>query len=266
MQNLKVTLVQTEQFWEDKSKNLEHFERLLSEQLHESTDVLIFPEMFHTGFTMNAAPLAEKMDNSLGIGWLRETAKKYNALCLASLIIVENGAFYNRMVAVDDNGVLDYYDKVHLFTLAQEDNYYKEGQNRKIISYKNWKILLQVCYDLRFPESARNAISDNGDFDYDLLVYVANWPERRTAHWDKILPARAIENQCCVVAVNRVGSDNNQLSYVGHSQVLSALGDYYLEPMHNSSGIKTCTLNAEDLLQTREKLPFLKDRKQPFTQ
>lgn len=261
MSDLKVALVQTQQFWEDKTANLQHFNSLLASELSESVDVLIFPEMFHTGFTMNTAALAENMDNSIGLNWLKNKSKAYDCLCLASLIITENERYFNRMVAVHPNGKVDHYDKIHLFSLAKEDEHYAPGNEKTIVEFRGWKLLLQVCYDLRFPENSRNSVQQNGDFEFDAIIYVANWPERRIAHWDKLLPARAIENQCYVLAVNRVGSDNNQLDYNGSSQIIDALGDYLVLPFIDNQGIKTAHISKEKLSEVRQKLTFLKDRK-----
>lgn len=264
MSDLKVALVQTQQFWEDKKQNLNHFETLISNHLSESIDVLIFPEMFHTGFTMNAKNLAENMDDSLGLNWLKAKAKNLDCLCIASLIIEEDGQYFNRMVAVHPEGKVDYYDKIHLFSLAKEDEHYSPGTAKTIVEFRGWKLLLQVCYDLRFPENSRNSVKQNGEFDFDAIVYVANWPERRIAHWDALLPARAIENQCYVLAVNRVGSDNNQLQYSGSSQIIDAMGQYNQTPILNEEYVSTVCLSQSDLDSVRHSLAFLKDRKVKF--
>jgi len=264
MSDLKVALVQTQQFWEDKTKNLQHFDTLLSAQLSESVDVLIFPEMFHTGFTMNAAALAEKMEDSMGLNWLKIKAKSYDCLCVASLIIAENEHYFNRMVAVHPNGNVDYYDKIHLFSLAKEDEHYSPGTTKTIVEFRGWKLLLQVCYDLRFPENCRNNISIDGTFAYDAIIFVANWPERRIAHWDKLLPARAIENQCYALALNRVGSDDNQLQYNGSSQIIDAMGQYKQAPILNKEIVSVSCLSQSDLDSVRHSLAFLKDRKVNF--
>jgi len=261
MSDLKVALVQTSQFWEDKNRNLLHFDQLLENQLNEKVDMLVFPEMFHTGFTMNAANLAETMTDSIAIDWLKEKAKHFECLTVASLIIKENGKFFNRMLAVQPSGSIQYYDKRHLFTLANEDKYYAAGNMNTIVEFRGWRILLQVCYDLRFPENSRNSVSLSGEFDFDLICYVANWPERRIAHWNVLLPARAIENQCCVVAVNRLGSDENALTYNGCSQAISALGEFCLHPIENLEIVKIISLSMDQLLETRSKLPFLKDKR-----
>jgi predicted amidohydrolase len=261
MRDLKITLVQTNQFWEDKKSNLKHFDALLEKNLTEETDLIVFPEMFHTGFTMNVEVLAEEMTNSVGIDWLKHMAVSRNALCVASLIIKESGCYFNRMVAIFPNGSLEHYDKIHLFTLAGEDKHFSPGEARKTIEFRGWKIHLQVCYDLRFPENARNSFSNEAGFEYDLLLYVANWPERRIAHWDKLLPARAIENQCFVAAVNRIGVDAHGLIYNGSSQVINALGDFEISPIKNKEEVVIARLCYNSLLETRTKLNFLKDRK-----
>lgn len=256
MQDLKVALVQTNQFWEDKAANYSHFEAHLK-NVAPDTDLIILPEMFNTGFSMNVSVLAEKMDGN-AINWLKEKAKKHDAAIVASLIIEENNDFFNRMVFIEPTGEVSHYDKIKLFGIAKENHYYSPGKEKKIISYKGWKILLQVCYDLRFPELARNKINESGKANYDLLLYVANWPEKRNLHWKSLLQARAIENQVYVVAVNRVGTDKNQLSYSGDSSVISPLGEIEKIVEYDEKVINTA-LNAKKIKETREKLPFLKD-------
>jgi omega-amidase len=256
MQNLTVTLIQTNQHWEDKKKNLTHFEAHLAE-LSQQTDIIIFPEMFHTGFTMSAREMAEDMDG-LGISWLKQVAQKYDCAVVASLIIKESVNYFNRMVFITPDGAIQYYDKRKLFTLANEHVHYAAGDSNVIVKYKGWKILLQICYDLRFPEQCRNRVKDNGEFLYDLLLYVANWPERRSHHWRTLLAARAIENQCYVAAVNRVGTDANQLNYVGDSMVINALGELLLYEQHEEK-VASTQLDAAALIDVRGKLAFLKD-------
>lgn len=256
MQNLKTTLVQTKQFWEDKSANLSHFESHLS-QIDQPTDVIVLPEMFHTSFTMNAKGMAENMDGE-GISWLKTQAKNHDAAIVASLIIEENGDYFNRMVFVTPTGKTSWYNKRKLFGPGKEDQHYKPGQENTIVDYKGWKLLLQVCYDLRFPENVRNSVIQN-KYDYDAIIYVANWPEKRSLHWKILLQARAIENQCYVIGVNRVGTDANDLSYSGDSCIISPLG--YVEQYSSHEEILlNDMLEAYVLKETREKLPFLKDR------
>lgn len=261
MQDLTVSVVQSKQIWEDKQANFEHFQNLIDQQLQDSTDVIVFPEMFHTGFSMNVKLLAEEMSNSLGVKWLKRLAASRNSLCLASLIVVENGRYFNRMVAVFPDGNVEHYDKNHLFSLAKEDEHYSAGAKRTIVSFRDWKLLLQVCYDLRFPENSRNSVNESGEFAFDAIVYVANWPQRRISHWDKLIPARAIENQCFVLAVNRVGVDANELTYSGSTQIVNGLGEYTIEPIQDIETIETAVLSKELLQDIRGKLPFLKDRR-----
>lgn len=256
MQDLKVSLIQTKQFWEDKRKNLAHFDKHLS-KISSDTDLIILPEMFHTSFSMHSEELAETMSGE-GVTWLKEKARTHNAAIVASLIITENNKFFNRMVFVEPSGKIHTYDKRKLFGLAKEDNHYSPGEKNTVVQYKGWKIALQVCYDLRFPELVRNKVNSNGESDYDIIIYVANWPKKRSVHWKVLLQARAIENQSYVLAVNRVGSDDNGLDYSGDSSVINALGEILAQKSKNEAIIEK-TLTSEDLKTTREKLPFLKD-------
>lgn len=256
MQDLKITLVQTKQFWEDKKANFRHLESHL-DQIDQPTDVIVLPEMFHTGFTMNAKSLAENMDG-LGVSWLKNQAKQRDTAMVASLIIEENGAFFNRMLFVKPEGEVFSYDKRKLFGLAKEDQHYTPGKENTIVAYKGWNILLQVCYDLRFPENARNKVEGDG-YAYDAIIYVANWPEKRSLHWKVLLQARAIENQCYVVGLNRVGEDANHLAYSGDSCIISPLGDVEQYSSHEEI-LMFDMFEHEVLEETRKKLPFLKDR------
>lgn len=256
MQNLKVSLVQTEQYWEDKSKNLQHLTELLAEV--ETTDLIILPEMFNTGFSMNVDKLSENIEGE-SIQWLKALSKQKNAAVMASLIIVAQDKFYNRLVFIyPDNEEIAYYDKRQRFTLAKEDQYFSAGTSKTILSYKGWKINLQVCYDLRFPEIARNSVQE-GTFDYDLLIYVANWPAKRSHHWKQLLIARAIENQCYTIGVNRVGTDDNELAYSGDSVLINPNGEAdFLKP--NKEEVRTFEITKDELSTLRQTLPFLKDR------
>lgn len=256
MQNLKITLVQAKQIWEDKQANIANYDRLLSS--HQCGDLVLLPEMFQTAFTMNNAALAETMNDSEGIQWLKETAKKYKAAFYTSLIIKDGDYFFNRGVFVEPNGKVTSYDKRKTFGLAGEDKFYRSGNNEVIVEYKNWRIMLQICYDLRFPEIVRNRINPDGNPAYDLVLYVANWPETRKVHWSTLLQARAIENQCYAAGVNRVGEAPNQLSYSGNSQVVDLLGNVTALTASQEE-IMTIELNSQNLIETRAKLPFLKD-------
>jgi omega-amidase len=210
------------------------------------------PEMFSSGFTMNPKMVAEKMDGET-ISWLQHLAKAKNCAITGSLVIEESGNFYNRLVFVFPNGEIKTYDKRHLFTLAGEDKVYTAGTEKLIVEYKGFKICPLICYDLRFPVFARNVEN------YDLLIYVANWPKPRVNAWDILLKARAVENMSYVIGVNRIGNDKNNLEYVGHSQAVDFLGNYLAEPKENE-GIFIVELDKEKLLETRSKLAFLEDK------
>jgi predicted amidohydrolase len=256
MQDLRITTVQANQIWEDKPANLARYESLIENIA--ATDLIVFPEMFHTGFSMNVDALAETLENSLGINWLKNCAKTNNCAVYTSLIIEENNAFYNRGVFIEPTGKLSFYDKRKCFSLAHEDDFFTAGQNEIIIEYKSWKIQLQICYDLRFPEIVRNRI-ENESPAYDLILYVANWPKKRAEHWKALLKARAIENQCYVVGVNRVGTDGKGLEYSGDSSCFNALG----KSEFNSNDVEQMqqhTLAMKDLTEIRKTIPFLKDR------
>lgn len=248
---MRVALIQTTLFWEDVSKNLNHFEQKINE-IHETVDLIVLPEMFTSAFTMHPERVAQSMTGEV-VTWLKKTAKKKNTAICGSLVIEENGNFYNRMVFVTPNEAVYTYNKRHLFTLANEHLNYTAGKDKVIVAYKDWQICLQICYDLRFPVFVRN------QDDYDLLIYVANWPKPRIAAWDTLLKARAIENMSCVIGVNRVGEDENGLMYNGHSQVVDELGENIIAPFETDE-IKYATLDLAKLKETRQKLPFLNDK------
>jgi omega-amidase len=257
MQDLSVTLVQADQVWEDKLANQVHFNTLLS-TMPSQVDLIILPEMFDTGFSMNTE-LAEEWENNTSLTFLREMAQTKNAAVYTSVMCRENGKFYNRGVFVYPNGDHSVYDKRKTFGLAGEDQVFTAGNTEQIIHFKGWNIQLQICYDLRFPEICRNRLTEDKNPAYDLLIYVANWPERRSVHWKTLLQARAIENQCYVIGVNRVGKDGKELSYSGDSACITALG----EATFCEAGKETMQLihlSQKSLQQIRTTLPFLKDR------
>ena len=247
---MNITLVQSELYWEDIEKNLLGFEEKLKNI--EQTDLIILPEMFSTGFSMNAASVAETMDGS-AINWMRKTAMKKNCVLTGSLIIKENGKFFNRLIFMRADGSFEQYDKKHLFTMAKEEETYTAGSEKVFIEYKGWKICPLICYDLRFPIWNRNLE------DYDLAIYVANWPDRRSYHWRSLLTARAIENQCYVAAVNRVGTDGKDLYYSGYSSLIDPAGEILYQKA-DSEDIQQFDISLEHLKEVRTKLPFLKDR------
>jgi predicted amidohydrolase len=251
---MKIALIQTELIWENPKENREILQNKIN-SISQYVDMLVLPEMFTSGFTMHPEKVAETMQGET-ISWLKEIAKSKNCAITGSLVISENGNFYNRLVFVFPDGKIETYDKRHLFTLAGEHEVYTAGNEKLIVEYKGFKICLLICYDLRFPVFSRNTEH------YDILLYVANWPKVRTNAWDVLLQARAIENMCFVVGVNRVGLDGNNHEYIGHSQAIDFLGNSLIKPQEKE-GIFYTELNKNDLLQTRIKLPFLDDR-DPF--
>lgn len=257
MFDLKISLVQFDQHWENVAANYEHIERIL-ENL-EQTDVIVLPEMFHTGFSMNTA-LAEDWSNNNALVKLKNWSRKYNAAIYTSFMVSDNHHYFNRGVFVEPSSKVSYYDKRRSFGLGGEDKVFTAGESETIVDFNGWKFNLQICYDLRFPELIRNRIEATGEAAYDVLLYVANWPSKRELHWKTLLQARAIENQCYTIGVNRIGTDGNKLEYSGASAVFSGLGATLLE-MKNQESVQTVTLSKLDIQNLRIQLPFLKDRK-----
>ncbi|MGJ1269392.1 amidohydrolase [Sphingobacterium spiritivorum] len=251
METIKITIFQAYLFWENVEKNLSNLELRLS-SLREKTDLILLPEMFNTGFTNNVEKCAETMDGPT-MHWLYEMSKKFDCVVAGSLIIQEEGKYYNRFVWMSPNGSFVKYDKRHLFGMAGEDQYFEPGNQRVILQLKGWKICPMICYDLRFPVWSRNQ-----NEAYDLLVYIASWPDKRSGHWRSLIPARAIENQAFVIGVNRVGYDGNEIYYSGGSMCISPMGDVvYYKP--EDEDLYTFTLNPKDLITARAEFPFLKD-------
>jgi|TARA_R110000737_G_scaffold284835_1_gene291294 omega-amidase len=257
MQDINVSLVQIDQAWEDKAANFALYEAAFA-KLPE-TDLILLPEMFQTAFTMNTA-MAEPFSTSESIAWLKEKASKLNAAIFTSLIIEDNGNLYNRGVFVEPNGKLTFYDKRKSFGLAEEDLYFKAGTEKVIVDYLGWKFQLQICYDLRFPEILRNEWNNsNQTASYDVLLFVANWPEKRREHWKTLVKARAIENQSYVLAANRIGADKMDLTYTGESLAIDAVGNEMIN-MDDKNTVSTVQLSMNQLIEIRAKLPFLKDQ------
>jgi predicted amidohydrolase len=254
MQDLKVTLVQANQIWEDKLANFKNYSRLLKSIEHQ-TDLIILPEMFDTGFSMNIQ-LAESWENNSSLDYLIELAAEYNTAIYTSMMAKVDDTIFNRGVFVFPTGDVQTYDKRKSFGLGGEDKYYTSGNKETIVEFRGWKINLQICYDLRFPEIARN-YEVIGIPKYDLLLYVANWPTKRAEHWKSLLKARAIENQSYVIGVNRVGVDKNELIYSGDSICVDSLGELMVQ-LENET-VFTTTLSKLTLNNTRTSLPFLKD-------
>lgn len=260
MKPLTITIIQAELKWEDKRANLSMFTEKI-EQLQIRTELVILPEMFTTGFSMQPEKLAEPMDGQ-SVQWMKDIAVKKRIAITGSLIIEENEKYFNRLIWVLPDGSFGYYDKRHLFGYAQEDRHYAAGSRRLIASLKGWKINLQICYDLRFPVWARQSKSARAEQpeepEYDLLIYVANWPERRGHAWRTLLQARAIENQCYVAGVNRTGEDGNDIHYRGDSMIVDPMGTV-LYSSEDREEVFTHTLDGGILEETRARLPFLKD-------
>jgi omega-amidase len=247
---MKIAIIQTQLFWENPTQNRKHFEEKIN-SISQEVDLIVLPEMFTSGFTMNPQAVAETMDGET-ILWAIALAKAKNCAITGSLVITENGNFYNRLVFIFPSGEIQFYNKKHLFSLAGEDKVYSAGSEKLIVDYKEFKICPLICYDLRFPVFSRNVEN------YDVLIYVANWPKPRVNAWDILLKARAVENMSYVVGVNRIGQDENKLEYVGHSQAVDYLGNNILEPQENE-GFFIVELNKEKMLETRKKLNFLAD-------
>lgn len=249
---LKVTIIQSELIWENPNENRKLFSEKM-EAIKERTNLIILPEMFTTGFTMNASNLAEK-EKGETLKWMQLEAEKNNCVITGSVIISENNNFYNRLFFVFPDGTYKTYDKRHTFTLAGEHKTYTSGNKQVMIDYLGWKIYPLICYDLRFPVWARNTQN------YDVLLYVANWPERRVTAWDALLKARAIENITYCIGVNRTGEDGNGHKYSGHSAVYDVLGEQVSTPNFEEDFTETIVLQKPHIDKNRRHLQFLNDR------
>lgn len=252
MHLLKISIVQTDIAWENKQENL----RMLREKLHAlrgTTEIVVLPEMFSTGFTMKSRELAEPV-SGITVRILKELAADFQLALCGSFICSERSNYYNRAFFITPEGEEFYYDKRHLFRMGNEAEYFSSGNNKLIISYRGWNICLLVCYDLRFPVWSRNVNNE-----YDLLIYVASWPQARRLAWDTLLCARALENMCYVCGVNRIGVDGNKLIYNGGSVVFSAKGEVLASVPDGEEGIETVSLSLISLQQLRDKFPVWKD-------
>ncbi|MBP6430255.1 MAG: amidohydrolase [Ferruginibacter sp.] len=261
MSTLSITTIQVNLIWEDKVANLDAFEHKIN-NIQSPTEIVILPEMFSTGFSMQPSKLAETMDGET-VNWMKRVSAQNKIVLTGSVIIEEEGNYFNRLIWMLPNGQYGYYDKRHLFAFGQEDKFYTAGNKRLIAQVKGFKINLQVCYDLRFPVWARQSPlshrrGDGGEVEYDVLIYVANWPQKRSHAWKTLLCARAIENQCYVVGVNRVGTDGNDIYHSGNSLVIDPLGQV-LYHMADEEDINTIALSKDFLNDVREKFPFWKD-------
>lgn len=247
MTKLSVTLVQSHLYWQNPSKNRIQLETLLSSV--SQTDLIVLPELFTTAFCVSAE--AEFMHEE-SITWMSKIAKEKESVIVGSLIIKENDSKFNRLVWMRPDGNYEYYDKRHLFSMMNEGQYFEAGKKRLIVDVKGWKVCPLICYDLRFPVFSRNNSS------YDLLLYVANWPISRIDHWKKLLLARAIENQSYVIGVNRIGFDANNIEFNGQSTLIDFQGNT-IYSAGDAESVNTITISKEDLINNRERLPFLKD-------
>ncbi len=255
MQPLTITLIQTDLHWENKAANLLMLEKKIK-SIDTKTELVILPEMFSTGFSMKPELLAETMEDET-VNWMKRMAAEMKIVLTGSIIIKEEENYYNRLVWVLPNGQIGYYDKRHLFGFANEHEHYQAGNKRFVAQVNGWKINLQICYDLRFPVWARQAKAD----EYDVIIYIANWPERRSHAWKTLLCARAIENQSYVVGVNRVGNDGNDIYHSGNSMVLDPMGQV-LYHKSDEEDVYTFSLEKSILHDIRNKFPFLKDADQ----
>ena len=268
--DLTITIIQSELHWENIDRNLDMFSKKIS-SVKEKTDLIILPEMFSTGFTMNAKNCAEEMSGKT-MEWLRSSAKEKNCVITGSLIIRDKApspslsrslsgekaldeAFFNRLIWMNPDGTFQFYDKRHLFGLAEEDKTYTAGNKKIIPNINGWKICPLICYDLRFPVWSRRTKAE----DYDLLVYVANWPDKRIYAWSQLLVARAIENQCYVAGVNRVGDDGNAMHHSGCSAVIDFKGEQMSKTRAGEESVETISLNKESLLDYRKHFSFAGD-------
>ena len=251
--SLHVAIIQADLVWENPNQNRENFTKKI-EEITQDVDLIVLPEMFTSGFTMTPEHIAETEEGETII-WMKKMAFQKQAAIVGSVAIKDNNHYYNRLFFVHPNGLVDTYDKKHTFTLAGEDKVYKRGNSKVIVNYKGFKIQPLICYDLRFPVWSRIA-----EEDYDVLIYVANWPKIRVHAWNTLLQARAIENMSYCIGVNRVGLDANNYEYSGHSAVYDALGKKLSNIQPNIEGVEIIVLNKKHIDDVRSKLRFLDDK------
>ena len=250
-QSLSITLIQSQLFWKDVEKNISHIEKLIADITE--TDLILLPEMFNTAFCPEQINLAETMDGDT-ISWMKTIAQQKKCAIAGTLMIQESNKVYNRLVWISKQGVVATYDKRHLFSLIKEDQTLTKGKERLIVALDGWKICPLICYDLRFPVFSRNNI------DYDLLIYLANWPIKRIDAWNTLLKARSIENQCYTIGLNRIGEDGNGVSFNGHTKAFDAFGNEILSAKENQEELLQLKINLDDLRLKRRQMNFLQDR------
>lgn len=257
---MRISIIQTALHWENPEANRSMFAQKIA-PLKGKTDLVVLPEMFSTGFTMNTEPLAESMEGPT-MEWLRDTASAIDAAITGSFICKEGGHFFNRLVFMKPDGQFETYDKKHLFSLSKEHEHFVSGKKRIIVEWRGWRICPLICYDLRFPAWSRNTpgtFTSDQNPPYEVLIYVANWPSRRAHHWRSLLTARAIENQSYVVGVNIVGEDGNGFEYSGDSAIIDYSGQPFIQIPDGKEEIATFRLSMEPLHDYRKQLPFLAD-------
>ena len=247
-QDLKVSIIQSDLFWQDAKKNLKQFDEQL-ELLEEETDLIVLPEMFNTGFVMSPLRIAEAMDGPT-MQWMTRKAAEKGCVITGSLAINEDGRYYNRLIWMNPDGTYQYYNKRHLFRMGNEQQFFVPGQMKIIPEIKGWRICPLICYDLRFPVWSKNHFSDD-EYGYDLLIYVANWPASREIVWKSLLVARALENLCYVAGVNRIGIDGHGVKHHGDSAVIDFKGKQISTLLPNIRGINTVSLKLSELISFR---------------
>ena len=246
MQDLNVSLVQTKLVWQQPEANCQHIGQMLDKTVNK-TDLIVLPEMFNSGFTLDATKVAESMSGDT-VNWMKQLSSRYDAAVTGSLVITENNQNFNRMVIAFPDGSVDFYDKKHLFRMANEQQRYAAGDSRVIVNWRGWRIALYVCYDLRFPVWCRN------QNDTDLMLFVASWPAVRSFPWQTLLRARAMENLCYVCGVNRIGTDANDVAYSGDSGLLDMAGADLCQ-LGSADEVATVTISGDKLMRFREKFP-----------
>ena len=251
---MRITSIQTDIYWENIDENLNQLTKTF--KTLPSSDLVILPEMFTTGFTMNAQRVAEKKEDKT-LSWMKKMSNDYGVMIIGSIPVMEKEHYYNRLFVVN-NDQIEYYDKRHLFTMANEDHTYSSGNSSIVIEYKGWKIMPLICYDLRFPVWSRNHFKDK-IYKYDILIYVANWPAKRSSAWVDLLKARAIENSCYTFGVNRVGTDGNNVHYDGRSRTYDFLGKRMDQFESDKAMIDQTICEKSKLTEFRKKFPVLQD-------
>lgn len=259
MSELRTTLVQCDLRWEDPATNCQRLAEQLGDIGEAETDLIVLPEMFATGFTMNSREMAQSMEESEALAWMREQAQRRGCVMTGSLAIKDHASYFNRLIWAWPTGDIAHYDKRHLFRMAGEHERYGMGRDRVVVEYKGIRLLLTVCYDLRFPVWLRQQPGERDGFEYDALLCVANWPAPRRHPWRTLLQARAIENACYTIGVNRVGEDAKGLSYAGDSMLVDFKGEPLIDEPRDTPFIRTGVIDSQSLARFREKFPAWMD-------